>query len=47
MIRTNVYVTKKQYETLKKLAREGLSMAEHIRRAIDLYLKMLGKEQKL
>ena len=45
MIRINVYITQKQLEALRELVSERLSMAEHIRLAIDLYLKTLGKEK--
>lgn len=38
MIRLNLYITKNQYEQLKKLASNGLKISEHIRRAIDEYL---------
>ena len=40
MKRTNIYLTEKQQEALRKLSAEtGLSVAELIRRAIDLFLK--------
>lgn len=38
MIRINIYITKNQMEALRKLAQNGLSLSEHIRRAIDEYL---------
>lgn len=37
MKRTNIHITSKQYNALKEI--NELSLAEHIRRAIDLYLK--------
>lgn len=43
MIRINIYITKKQKEALEAL--NELSLAEHIRRAIDLYLKSLKAER--
>ena len=40
MIRTHVFLHKKALEALRALAEAtGLSVAEHIRRAIDAYLK--------
>jgi len=44
MIRINVYITKKQREVLKELSQNGLTLSEHIRRAIDEYTKPLYKE---
>lgn len=44
MIRINIYITKKQKEALEAL--NGLSLSEHIRRAIDEYLARLKKERK-
>lgn len=38
MIRINIYITKNQMEALRRLAQNGLSLSEHIRRAIDEYL---------
>jgi predicted DNA binding CopG/RHH family protein len=39
MKRINTHLTKQQIESLKKLAdKTGLTVAEHIRRAIDEYL---------
>lgn len=39
MIRINLYITKNQIEFLRNLAtKTGLTLSEHIRRAIDLYL---------
>jgi predicted DNA-binding protein len=44
MNRTNIYLTAKQLETLKKLSVEtGLSVAELVRRAIDLFLETKPK----
>ena len=40
MIKDNFYLTKTEYEALKHLGNiTGMSMAEHIRRAIDTYLE--------
>lgn len=39
MIRINLYITKKQFDALKKLAQNGTKMSELIRRAIDEYLE--------
>lgn len=41
MLKINLYITKRQYEKLKSLTQDGLSISEHIRRAIDLYLSHL------
>lgn len=38
MIRINIYITQKQRELLKELTQNSLSISEHIRRAIDMYL---------
>lgn len=47
MIRINVQVTKEQNEELRKLAFDTrLSVAEHIRRAVEEYLSNLKEEQK-
>lgn len=44
-IRTEIYLTKRQRNTLQALAkREGISMAEQVRRAVDAYL--LEKENQ-
>jgi predicted DNA-binding protein len=44
MIRVNIHLTEKQRETLRNLARAtGLSVAEHIRRAIDEYLRRVDE----
>lgn len=44
MIRKIFHITKLQWEKLQKLSAEtGLSVAEHVRRAIDLYLENLNK----
>lgn len=41
MIRTNIHLPKPLLATLRKLSKAtGLSVAEHIRRAIDAYLKV-------
>ena len=40
MKRVNYYLTEKQLEKLQKLSKDtDLSVSEHIRRAIDLYLQ--------
>lgn len=44
MVRINIYITKGQVAQLKKLAENGLSISEHIRRAIDLYLAQLERK---
>ena len=42
MKRVNYYLSENQLDKLKKLSNKtGLSVSEHIRRAIDLYLKEL------
>jgi predicted DNA-binding protein len=48
MIRTGIYLPKKQIARLKRLAEKtGLSMAEHVRRAIDDYLiKEASRDEK-
>jgi len=39
LIRTNIYLTERQRKALKDFKEiEGLSVAEHIRRAIDTYI---------
>lgn len=44
VIRKIFYLTKLQVEKLQLLSAEtGLSIAEHVRRAIDMYLKELGR----
>jgi predicted DNA-binding protein len=44
MIRTGIYLPKDQIARLKRLAKiTGLSMAEHVRRAIDNYLTKEGR----
>ena len=42
--RINLYITKKQLLALRSVADDGLSVSEHIRRAIDLYIKSLREE---
>lgn len=43
----NLYLAEKQIENLKKLSTEtGLSVSEHIRRAIDEYLAKQKREIK-
>lgn len=42
MKRLQLYITQNQYARLAAMiVKDGLSLAEHIRRAIDLYLKEL------
>lgn len=42
MKRTNVHLTEKQLKILASQSKfDGLSVAEHIRRAIDNYIKLL------
>lgn len=41
MIRINIYITQKQKQALEEL--NGLTLSEHIRRAIDEYLAKLRK----
>lgn len=44
MIRTNHHLTRQQVQALQALAKKtGLSVAELVRRAIDLYLAQQGK----
>jgi hypothetical protein len=43
MIRISIYILKKQHELLKKITTNRISLAEHIRRAIDEYLQKQGK----
>lgn len=45
MIRTQIQLSEAQAETLKRLAQQRrVSIAELIRKSIDLYLKSTGKE---
>ena len=45
MKRTNIHLTEKQLRILAGIVKDtGLSMAEHIRRAIDKYVKELARE---
>lgn len=46
MVKFNLYLSKQQLNRLKALAQNGISVAEHIRRAIDEYLAKIGKENK-
>ena len=48
MKRINFYLSEQQIAKLKELARAmGLSVSEHVRRAIDAYLeKVKGKESR-
>lgn len=46
MIRISVFITRKQQAELEQLKQSsGLPVAEHIRRAIDEYLKEKRREQ--
>lgn len=46
-VRTHVIVTKHQDRELRETSkRTGLTVAEHIRRAIDLYLAALADRRK-
>lgn len=45
MKRTNIYLTDKQYKELGAISkRTGASVAEIVRRSIDLYLDSRGKQ---
>lgn len=45
MKRTNIYFPPKQKEALERICEEtGLSFAEHVRRAVDLYIEELRKK---
>jgi len=47
MERVNFYLTIKQIEALKQLAdKTGLKVSEHIRRAIDAYLKSISENKE-
>lgn len=46
MIKINLYITKKQYQALKRLAVNGIKLSEHIRRAIDEYLERISKGEQ-
>jgi predicted component of type VI protein secretion system len=41
MDRINIYIDKKQGEYLEKLSQDGVTLSEHIRRAIDEYIERL------
>ena len=41
--RYNLYITEKQLQTLEHLSECGVSVSEHIRIAIDVYLEKLQK----
>ena len=43
MKRYNLYVTEKQLEFLERIAEESFSVSEHIRIAIDLYIRRLQR----
>jgi hypothetical protein len=43
MVKISLYLAKQQIEQLRELAeRTGISMSEHIRRAVSEYLEKLG-----
>jgi len=47
MKRVNIYLSDKQYEKLKLLAKEtDVKFAEHVRRAIDKYLASIKRAKK-
>lgn len=46
-VRTHVILTKPQSRALHELSREsGMTVAEHIRRAIDDYLAAVNRQEK-
>jgi hypothetical protein len=46
-VRTHVILTKPQSRALQELSRaSGMTVAEHIRRAIDDYLAMVNQQEK-
>ena len=46
MKRTNFYLANKQIDNLKSFSQEtDLSVSEHVRRAVDLYLEGMIKER--
>jgi metal-responsive CopG/Arc/MetJ family transcriptional regulator len=47
MIRVNFYLSKLQVDKLKEISQSsGLSISEHIRRAIDLYIKEIRNVER-
>ena len=47
MKRMDIYITERQDEALRELAKEtGLQRSEYIRRALDDYLKRIRKEKQ-
>ena len=45
MLKKNLYLPEQQIEALGKLSKKtGISVSEHIRRAISAYLSMVGWE---
>ena len=48
MVRKLFHITEQQLRKLQELSDEtGLSVAEHIRRAVDLYLKQLENDRRI
>ena len=46
MTRVNIYITTQQKQALERLAaRTGLKVAEHVRRAMDAYLRQLHADK--
>ena len=46
MKRINLLVPQEQYEQLKRIATDRVSLSEHVRRAIDEYLVRWGKGER-
>jgi hypothetical protein len=47
MKRINVYLSDKQDATLREIVKDsGIKYAEHVRRAIDAYIKQVKREKK-
>ena len=45
MIRTNLFLTKKQHSAIKKLAKEkGITFSEMFRKIVDMYLERKEKD---
>jgi len=48
MKRVNVHLTEQQLEALRRLRdTTGISVAEHVRRALDFYIKESGKTRSV
>lgn len=48
MQRINIYLSDEQKSALESLAKvTDIKVAEHVRRAVDLYLEQMEKKQKL